>query len=494
MAKSATESALTPEVLAKYETVIGLEVHVQLLTNTKIFCSCANRFGDAPNTNVCPVCLGLPGTLPILNRGAVELAMRASLALNCTVHEHSRFARKNYFYPDLPKGYQISQYELPLATNGWLEIDHDGAKKRIGITRLHLEEDAAKNLHEGFSQSATKAYIDYNRCGTPLSEIVSEPDMRAPEEAYAYLTTLRQIMLYTGISDCNMEEGSLRCDANVSVRLRGAKEFGTKVEVKNLNSFRFLQKALEYEVERHIGVLESGGRIFQETRLWNQDESCTVSMRSKEKAHDYRYFPEPDLLPVHVSNAWREEVRRSLPELPEAKRIRFVATYGITPQDAVLSTSTRARADFFEQTIAAKTVNPQVAANWIKTELLRRLNESGKEIEASPIAPQALAELIELVESGKITASVAKKVFTTMFETGKSAADIVAAENLGVQVDDSAIEQAARDVISKNPDNVAKFKSGNEGVFKFFIGQVMRATRGQANPQAVNDILRKLLS
>ena len=302
MPKSAPESAaIAPEVLAKYETVIGLEVHVQLLTNSKIFCGCANRFGDPPNTNVCPVCLGLPGTLPVLNKRAVELAMRASLALNCTVHEHSRFARKNYFYPDLPKGYQISQYELPLATNGWLEIDHDGAKKRIGITRLHLEEDAAKNLHEGFSQSATKAYIDYNRCGTPLSEIVSEPDMRAPEEAYAYLTTLRQIMLYTGVSDCNMEEGSLRCDANVSVRLRGAKEFGTKVEVKNLNSFRYLQKALEYEIERHIGVLESGGRISQETRLWNQSESCTVTMRSKEKAHDYRYFPEPDLLPVHVS-------------------------------------------------------------------------------------------------------------------------------------------------------------------------------------------------
>src|SRR5208282_387835 len=310
---SSEEAALAPEVLAKYETVIGLEVHVQLLTNTKIFCACANRFGDAPNTNVCPICLGLPGALPILNKRAVELAMRASLALNCTVHEHSRFARKNYFYPDLPKGYQISQYELPLATNGWLEIDHEGAKKRIGITRLHLEEDAAKNLHEGFSQSATKAYIDYNRCGTPLSEIVSEPDMRAPEEAYAYLTTLRQIMLYTGISDCNMEEGSLRCDANVSVRIRGAKEFGTKVEVKNLNSFRFLQKALEYEVERHVSVLESGGRIFQETRLWNQDDSCTVSMRSKEKAHDYRYFPEPDLLPVHVSAAWREDVLRTLP-------------------------------------------------------------------------------------------------------------------------------------------------------------------------------------
>jgi aspartyl-tRNA(Asn)/glutamyl-tRNA(Gln) amidotransferase subunit B len=494
MAKSAPESeVIAPEVLAKYETIIGLEVHVQLLTNSKIFCGCSTHFGDPPNTNVCPVCLGLPGTLPVLNKRAVELAMRASLALNCTVQEHSRFARKNYFYPDLPKGYQISQYELPLATSGWLETDHDGAKKRIGITRLHLEEDAAKNLHEGFSQSATKAYIDYNRCGTPLSEIVSEPDMRTPEEAYAYLTALRQIMLYTGVSDCNMEEGSLRCDANVSVRLRGAKEFGTKVEVKNLNSFRYLQKALEYEIERHIGVLESGSRIFQETRLWNQVESCTVSMRSKEKAHDYRYFPEPDLLPIHVSSAWREEVLRSLPELPEAKRARFISAYSLTPYDSELLTGTQALAGYFEATASAGAPS-KAAANWIQTELLRRLNDSGKEIEASPVSPAVLAELLKLVESGKLTATVAKKVFATMFDTGRSPAEIVAAEGLGAQVDDSAIEQAARDVIAKNPDNVAKFKSGNEGVFKFFVGQVMRATRGQANPEAVNDILRKLLS
>src|SRR3989442_5040500 len=352
MAKSTPEAAsLAPEVLAKYEPVIGLEVHVQLLTRTKIFCGCSTRFGDPPNTNVCPVCLGLPGTLPVLNKRAVEMAMRAALALNCPVHDHSRFARKNYFYPDLPKGYQISQYELPLATGGWLEIEVGGEKKRIGITRLHLEEDAAKNLHEGFSQSATKAYIDYNRCGTPLSEIVSQPDMRTPEEAYAYLTTLRQIMLYTGVSDCNMEEGSLRCDANVSVRLRGAKEFGTKVEVKNLNSFRYLQKALEYEIERPIGVLESGGRISQETRLWNQAESHTVSMRSKEKAHDYRYFPEPDLLPVHVSPAWREAVKTALPKLPEAKRTRFVASYGISPYDAGVLTSSRELADYFEAAV-----------------------------------------------------------------------------------------------------------------------------------------------
>ena len=492
-ASSEEETSLAPEVRAKYEPVIGLEVHVQLLTNTKIFCACSTRFGDAPNKNTCPVCLGLPGTLPVLNKRAVELAMSASLAINCTVHEHSRFARKNYFYPDLPKGYQISQYELPLATGGWIEIEHDGAKKRIGITRLHLEEDAAKNLHEGFAHSADKAYVDFNRCGSPLSEIVSDPDMRTPEEAYAYLATLRQILLYTGVSDCNMEEGSLRCDGNVSVRLRGAKEFGTKVEVKNLNSFRFLQKALEYEIERQIAVLESGGRIAQETRLWHQNENRTVAMRSKEKAHDYRYFPEPDLLPVHVSSAWRDAVRSTLPELPAAKRARFVTQYAITPYDAEVLTASQALADYFEA--AAKAGAPgKTAANWMQTELLRRLNDSGKEIGVSPVSPSALAVLVTMVESGKITGAVAKKVFATMFDSGRSATEIVAAEGLGAQVDDSAIEQAARDVIAKNPDNVAKFKSGNEGVFKFFVGQVMRATRGQANPQAVNDIVRKLLS
>ena len=494
MVKTVSETAgIAPEVLAKYEPVIGLEVHVQLLTNSKIFCACSTRFGDPPNTNVCPICLGLPGTLPVLNKRVVEMATRASLALNCTVHEHSRFARKNYFYPDLPKGYQISQYELPLATEGWLDIEHDSTRKRIGITRLHVEEDAAKNLHEGFKESAQKAYIDYNRCGTPLCEIVSEPDMRAPEEAYAYLTTLRQILLYTGVSDVNMEEGSLRCDANVSVRPRGSKEFGTKVEVKNLNSFRFLQKALEYEIERHIGVIESGGRISQETRLWNQSANRTESMRSKEKAHDYRYFPEPDLLPVHISAAWRDEIRRTLPELPEAKRARFANAYGITPYDAELLTGTQALADYFEAVVKAG-ASGKSAANWIQTELLRRLNDSGKDIQTSPVPAATLAELIKLVESGQITAAVGKKVFATMFETGRSPAEIVSAEGLAQKVDTSAIEQAAREVIAKSPDNVAKYKSGNEGVFKFFVGQVMKATRGQASPQAVNDTLRKLLS
>jgi aspartyl-tRNA(Asn)/glutamyl-tRNA(Gln) amidotransferase subunit B len=493
MTKDAAEIGIAPEVMAKYEAVIGLEVHAQLLTKTKIFCGCSTQFGDAPNTNTCPVCLGLPGTLPVLNKRAVELAIQAALALNCTVHEHSCFARKNYFYPDLPKGYQISQFELPLATGGHIEIEIGGAKKRIGITRLHIEEDAAKNLHEGFKDSATKGYVDYNRCGSPLSEIVSEPDMRTPDEAYAYLTALRQILLYTGVSDCNMEEGSLRCDANVSVRLRGVMQFGTKVEVKNLNSFRFLQKALEHEIERHIGVIESGGRISQETRLWHQAEGYTVSMRSKEKAHDYRYFPEPDLLPVHVSPAWREAVKSALPELPEAKRSRFVSSYGVSPYDAAVLTSSQSLADYFEVVVKAG-ASGKAAANWIQTELLRRLNESGKEITESLVSASGLSELIKLVEGGKITAAVAKKVFAKMVETGGNAAQIIEAEGLGTQVSSDSIEQIAREVIEKNPENVAKFKAGNEGVFKFFVGQVIKATRGQANPQTVNDILRRLLA
>jgi aspartyl-tRNA(Asn)/glutamyl-tRNA(Gln) amidotransferase subunit B len=487
------ETALAPEILAKYEPVIGLEVHVQLLTNTKIFCGCSTRFGDPPNSNVCPVCLGLPGTLPVLNKRVVEMAMRASLALHCSVHEHSRFARKNYFYPDLPKGYQISQYERPLATGGWIEIEHGAARKRIGITRLHLEEDAAKNLHEGFAESAEKTYIDYNRCGTPLSEIVSEPDMRAPEEAHAYLTALKQILLYTGVSDCNMEEGSLRCDANVSVRLRGAREFGTKVEVKNLNSFRFLQRAVEHEIERQIGVLEGGNRVSQETRLWNQAEGYTVPMRSKEKAHDYRYFPEPDLLPVHVSAAWREAAAKSLPELPEAKRARFTQSFAITPYDAEVLTASQALADYYEAAVKAGAPGKS-AANWMQTELLRRLKDAGKEIDESPVSPVALAELVNLVESGKITGAIAKKIFPMMFETGRDAAEIVTSEGLAQSSDTSAIEAIAREVIEKNADNVAKFKAGNEGVFKFFVGQVIKATRGQANPQVVNDVLRQLLS
>ena len=486
-------TSIRPEVLAGYEPVIGLEVHAQLKTATKAFCACSTRFGDPPNTNTCPVCLGLPGALPVLNRRAVELGMRAALALHLNVQESSRFARKNYFYPDLPKGYQISMYELPLATAGWLEIEHDGQTKRIGITRLHLEDDAAKNLHEGFPDSDEKSYVDYNRGGTPLAEIVSEPDLRSPAEAHAYLTALKQVLLYTEVSDCNMEEGSLRCDANVSVRRRGAEKFGTKAEVKNLNSFRHLQHALEYEIERQISVLEAGGKIDQETRLWNVGSGRTEPMRSKEFAHDYRYFPEPDLLPVRVSPAWRDEIAETMPELPEAKRKRFVRDFGITPYDAEVLASTRALADYFEAVVRAG-APAKPAANWIQVELLRQLNDAGKEIAESPVPPAELAALVAKVEGGEINAATGKKVFARMFETGKPATEIIAAEGFSQISDTGEIERWCREVIEKNPDNVAKYLAGNEGVFKFFVGQVMRASRGQANPQTVNDTLKRLLS
>jgi len=486
MAKLTQEglTSISPEVMAGYEPVIGLEVHVQLKTATKAFCACSTRFGDPPNSNTCPVCLGLPGALPVLNKRAVELGIRAALALHLNVQDFSRFARKNYFYPDLPKGYQISMYELPLATAGYLEIEHDGQVKRIGITRLHLEDDAAKNLHEGFPDSAEKSYVDYNRGGTPLAEIVSEPDLRSPTEAHAYLTALKEVMLYTEVSDCNMEEGSLRCDANVSVRRRGAEKFGTKAEVKNLNSFRYLQRALEYEIERQIGVLESGGKIMEETRLWNVAAGRTEPMRSKEFAHDYRYFPEPDLLPVRVSAAWRDEIARLMPELPDAKRKRFVREYGITPYDAGVLCSTRELADYFEA-VVRKGAPPKLAANWIQTEVLRS--------DARPI-DWILAEVLIGIQNGRITAAVAKKIFPKMVETGKSAAEIMEAEGLSQINDTDEIEQWCREVIEKNPDNLAKYRAGNEGVFKFFVGQVMRASRGQANPQTVNDTLKRLLS
>jgi aspartyl-tRNA(Asn)/glutamyl-tRNA(Gln) amidotransferase subunit B len=384
-------------------------------------------------------------------------------------------------------------YELPLATAGYLEIEHDGQTKRIGITRLHLEDDAAKNLHEGFPDSAEKSYVDYNRGGTPLAEIVSEPDLRSPVEAHAYLTALKEVMLYTEVSDCNMEEGSLRCDANVSVRRRGAEKLGTKAEVKNLNSFRFLQRALEYEIERQIGLLESGGRVMQETRLWNVAAGRTEPMRSKEFAHDYRYFPEPDLLPVRVSAAWQEEIARSMPELPDAKRKRFVREHGITPYDAGVLASTRELADYFEAVVRAGAPGKS-AANWIQVELLRLLKDAGKEITDSPVPPAEFATLIAKVESGEINAASGKKVFTRMFETGKPAAEIIAAEGFAQVSDTGEIERWCREVIEKNPDNVAKYRAGNEGVFKFFVGQVMRASRGQANPQTVNDTLKRLLA
>jgi aspartyl-tRNA(Asn)/glutamyl-tRNA(Gln) amidotransferase subunit B len=383
-------------------------------------------------------------------------------------------------------------YELPLATAGWLEIEHAGTARKIGITRLHLEEDAAKNMHEGFADSDRNSYVDYNRGGTPLIEIVSEPDLRSPAEAYAYLNTLKQVLEYTEVSDCNMEEGSLRCDANVSVRKRGEEKFGTKAEVKNLNSFRYLQRALEYEIERQIGVLEGGGRVSQETRLWNVGAGRTEPMRSKEFAHDYRYFPDPDLLPVHVDPVWLGEIEREMPELPAARRERFVRQYGLSAYDAGVLTATRALADYFEGAVGAG-APPKFAASWISTELLRQLNDSGREIETSPVAPAALAALISRVESGAITGASGKKVFAAMFDSGKSAEEIIATEGLSQIQDSAEIERLCREVIEKNPDNAAKYRAGNEGVFKFFVGQVMRASRGQANPQLVNDILKRLL-
>ena len=488
-----TIARVAPDVAAAYEPVIGLEVHVQLKTATKIFCGCSTRFGDPPNSNTCPVCLGLPGSLPVLNKRALKLALRASLALNLRIQKNSRFARKNYFYPDLPKGYQISMYELPLATHGFLEIEHDGAAKKIGITRLHLEEDAAKNMHEGFPDSDRNSYIDYNRCGMPLAEIVSEPDLRSPSEAHAYLSALKKLLEYADVSDCNMEEGSLRCDANVSVRRRGEERLGTKTEVKNLNSFRYLEHALEYEIERHISVLESGGRISQETRLWNVAEGLSESMRSKEFAHDYRYFPDPDLLPVHVSTNWLTEIQREMPELPAARRRRFEQEHGLSDYDADVLTASRALGDYFEAVIRAGGPS-KASAGWIQTELLRRLNDSGQPVEASPVSPAALAGLLAQIEAGNITGTSGKTVFAAMFESGKSAEEIISAEGLAQIQDADEIERMCRQVIEKNPESVAKYRAGNEGVFKSFVGQVMKASRGRANPQLVNEILKRLLA
>ena len=489
----AATSALSEALLAKYEPVIGLEVHVQLLTASKIFCSCSTHFGDPPNSNVCPVCLGMPGALPVLNRKAVEFAALAAMALNCRVNQTSIFARKNYFYPDLPKGYQISQYDKPLAELGFIEIDLNGGKKKIGITRLHIEEDAGKSLHEGFPDATTKTAIDLNRTGVPLAEIVSEPDMRSPEEAYQYLNRLKEIILYTGVSDCNMEEGSLRCDANVSVRPRGRSEFGAKTEVKNVNSFRFIRQALEYEIERHIGVLESGGKIVQETRLYNSDEGRTYSMRSKEQAHDYRYFPEPDLLPLVVDEKWQTQIRAALPELPEARRQRLVRDYAITAADAGTLTATRELADQFESAARAAK-NPKRVANLVQSELMGRLRASSLELEQSPISMAGVAASADLVESGKISGKMLKDLYDLSFERGKDFPAVYDEEGRPEQSrDTTALEKLADELIAAHPKQVEQYRAGKKTMLGFFVGQMMKASKGQANPQLMNEVMTKKL-
>ena len=486
-------AALSPQVLAKYEPVIGLEVHVQLLTATKAFCGCANHFGSAPNSNVCPVCLGLPGALPVLNAQAVEFATLASLGINCQVRERSIFARKNYFYPDLPKGYQISQFDKPIAEHGWIDVPTaDGSMKRIGITRLHMEEDAGKSIHDGFADSATRTYLDLNRCGTPLAEIVSDPDMRTPDEAFEYLTRLKEILLYCGVSDCNMEEGSLRCDANVSVRPRGQIEFGTKVEVKNVNSFRFVRLALEYEIERQIEVIEAGGRVTQESRLWNANEGRTFSMRSKEQAHDYRYFPEPDLPPLIVTAEFLAEVRKKLPELPEARRARMIAEYDLSAQDAATLTAEQAFADRFEA--AARTArNPRRVANLLLSEIGGRLKALGLEQAQSPVSMAGIVHAADLLDEGTISSKQLKQLFDVCFEKGEDFAVVYEREKPQQISDAGAIEKLIDEVIAANPKQVEQYRAGKTTLAGFFVGQVMKATKGQANPALLNELVTKKL-
>ena len=488
----ATTSDTAVAARAKYEPVIGLEVHVQLLTVSKIFCSCSTRFGDPPNTNVCPVCLGLPGALPVLNRKAVDFAVLAAMALGCRVNETSIFARKNYFYPDLPKGYQISQYDKPLAEFGGIEITTAAGAKKIGITRLHLEEDAGKSLHEGFANSAETTAIDLNRSGVPLIEIVSEPDIASPAEAYEYLTRLKEIILYTGVSDCNMEEGSLRCDANVSVRPRGQKQFGTKTEIKNVNSFRFIREALEYEIDRQIEIVESGGKITQETRLYNSAEGKTYGMRSKEQAHDYRYFPEPDLLPLVVDEGWRAEIRGTVPELPEERRKRMVAEYGITDYDAQVLAATKSFADQFE-TAAKAAKNPKRVANLVQGELMGRLKAKGLEIEQSPISMKGVALSADLVESGAISGKMLKDLYDLCFEQWKDFGEVYEKEKPQQITDSSAIEKMIDEIVAANPKQVEQYRAGKKTVMGFFVGQVMKMSKGQANPKMVNDLLARKL-
>jgi aspartyl-tRNA(Asn)/glutamyl-tRNA(Gln) amidotransferase subunit B len=467
-----------------FEPVIGLEIHAQLRTVSKIFCGCSTAYGAGPNTHVCPVCLGMPGSLPVLNRAAVDDAIGAALALGCTIHETSIFARKNYFYPDLPKGYQISQYELPLATRGVFE--------GVRITRVHLEEDAGKSLHEGFVDSSRKTYVDFNRTGVPLIEIVTEPDLRSAAAAASFFTRLREVLVWLGVNDGNMEEGSLRCDANVSVRRAGDEALGTKAEVKNLNSFRFLQKALEYEIERQIDLVSGGSRVVQETRLWDSAAGRTVSMRSKEEAHDYRYFPDPDLPAVIVDADRIRSIRAAMPELPDARRHRLVEQYAIPEYDATQLTQARAVTDYFEAAVAAG-AQPKAASNWIMGELARKLKAQSADLAASPVPADRLAGLLVLIENGTISGSMAKEVFEKMYTTGRTAAAIVEAEGLAQIDDEPLIARLIADVVAANADAVAQYRAGKASTFGFLVGQVMRAAKGKANPQRVNELLQKAL-
>jgi aspartyl-tRNA(Asn)/glutamyl-tRNA(Gln) amidotransferase subunit B len=490
-------AGLSPEILAKYQPVIGLEVHVQLLTKTKAFCGCRNEYGGEPNTHVCPTCLGLPGALPVLNRQAVEFAVLAAKAIGCTINETSVFSRKNYFYPDSPKGYQISQFDKPIAENGVIHVPAfdaagNAVTKAIGITRLHMEEDAGKSLHDGFPDSATRTYIDLNRCGTPLCEIVSEPDLRTPDEAFEYLTRLKEILLYTGVSDCNMEEGSLRCDANVSVMLKTDAQFGTKAEVKNVNSFRYIRAALEYEIERQIGVLEEGGRVVQESRLWNNAEGRTFSMRSKEQAHDYRYFPEPDLPALVVGAAWQTQILSAMPELPEARRARLVEEYGLSAQDAATLTTDRELGDLFQEA-APRAKSPKRVASILLSEITMRLRAAGIDLAKSPVSLDGLVLAADLTEGGAISSKQLKQLLDTCFTEGRDFAYIYDRDKPQQITDTSALETMIDEVIAAHPNQVAQFKAGKRTVSAFFVGQVMKLSKGQATPGLLNELVVKKL-
>jgi aspartyl-tRNA(Asn)/glutamyl-tRNA(Gln) amidotransferase subunit B len=476
--------------LMNYESVIGLEVHAQMLTDAKIFCGCSTRFGSEPNTQTCPVCTGMPGVLPVLNRKALEFAIRTGLATNCTVSPYSRFARKNYFYPDLPKGYQVSQYELPICEHGYIEIIVEGQTRNIGITRIHMEEDAGKNIHEGAGQYS---FVDLNRAGVPLMEIVSEPDIRTPGEAVAYMKKLRTILRYLGVCDGNMEEGSLRCDANVSVRPFGQQELGVKVEIKNINSFRFVEKALEYEIKRQKKVIEDKGTIIQETRLWDSGRGITESMRGKEEAHDYRYFPEPDLVPMMVDQSWVDQIRSSLPELPDVKRERFVSAYGLPETDADLLVIEKKIAELFEEAVKGGS-NPKQTSNWIMTEGFKYQKERGIELSETKLKPIHLVNLSGLLNTAVVSGTMAKSILYEVIDTGKMPKDIIQEKGL-VQISDSGeIEKTVDEVIAKHSKEAERFKAGEEKLMGFFVGQVMKLTKGKANPQMVNELLKKKLS